>query len=489
MAAEARPDEDEDLDMYDLWKIKRKKILDPHGDLYEMARTSNVFKIKDGADLRSILQFMQRVNNVLKKYKSPGQKKPKKRFTPEEMKALANVMVNPNGFTSKDIIATTSYSSPAQANKFLQALEMKGLITLTSQLKKAMAPERDPNAPETRGRKKKAIDVPLPTPDDEDFDMGDFEDLDMSPIGEALKQYVKRYIQEAKSPLASKMKEIETQGHIAALETKLNAVAEMIEETNGRLTRIDEDNEFADMMDKNAVKEVRKQLKELEKAQAQLQKEYEKVSGGRKKEKVVGEAEDDDIPENPNDPMDHPALPEEVELNEGRYGRNSTDNDPRYLYPNLFKDDSPQIDQEWVVTYMNDSVIVMAHNKGAAIKAGADMMGVPGPDEEYMTARLKENTRMDESLLRMQKLAGLITEGEYKVKLIKEGTASDQYPADLVHIIIDMMVDEGILKADNWEMAIPYIEKAAETEWMDGNDEVDVARVAYKAMKADGVLE
>ena len=106
--------------------------------------------------------------------------------------------------------------------------------------------------------------------------------------------------------------------------------------------------------------------------------------------------------------MDHPALPEEVELNEGRYGRNSTDNDPRYLYPNLFKDDSPQIDQEWVVTYMNDSVIVMAHNKGAAIKAGADMMGVPGPDEEYMTARLKENTRMDESMIRMKKLAGII---------------------------------------------------------------------------------
>ena len=91
------------------------------------------------------------------------------------------------------------------------------------------------------------------------------------------------------------MKEIEIQGRTAALETKLAAVAEMIEETEGRLTRIDEDNEFRDMMDKNAVKEVRKQLKELERAQAKLQKEYDKVSGGRKKEKVVDEADADKL--------------------------------------------------------------------------------------------------------------------------------------------------------------------------------------------------
>jgi hypothetical protein len=74
-------------------------------------------------------------------------------------------------------------------------------------------------------------------------------------------------------------------------------------------------------------------------------------------------------------------------------------------------------------------------------------------------------------------------------KFLAEGTASDPYPADLVPTIIDMMIDEGILTKDNWEMAIPYIEKAAETEWVDGNDEHDVGRVAYKAMKADGILE
>ena len=265
--------------------------------LDEMARTSNVFKLSQEASMKDVLQFMQRVNDVLKTYKSPGQKRPKKRFTPEEMKALATAMLKPEGFTSKDVIATTTYNSPAQANKFLKALEMKGLITLTSQLKKSMEPTRDPNAPETRGRKRRDAEFDMSDDPMADLDaLGLGGDIDLSdPLAEnnntmsELEKYIKKVIKEAKNPLAQKMKEIENQGRVAALETKLAAIAEMIEETEGRLTRIDEDNEFRDMMDKNAVKEVRKQLKELERAQAKLQKEYDKVSGGRKKEKVVDE--------------------------------------------------------------------------------------------------------------------------------------------------------------------------------------------------------
>lgn len=150
--------------------------------LDEMARTANVFALAKEASIKDVLGFMQRVNNLLKTYKSPGQKRPKKRFTPEEMKALAKVMLQDGGFTSKDIIAATSYNSPAQANKFLAALEQKGLIKLTSQLKKSMAPERDPDAPETRGRKAKSAEFDVPD-DALDMDFGDFEDLDLGDIG------------------------------------------------------------------------------------------------------------------------------------------------------------------------------------------------------------------------------------------------------------------------------------------------------------------
>jgi vacuolar-type H+-ATPase subunit I/STV1 len=300
--------------------------------LEEMARTSNVFKLSQNADLKQVLQFMQRVNNVLKTYKSPGQKRPKKRFTPEEIKTLATAMLKPEGFTSKDVITATSYSSPAQANKFLKALEMKGLITLTSQLKKAMEPTRDSNAPETRGRKRR----------DAEFDMSDdpMADLDALGLGGSidlsdplaenkttmseLEKYIKQVIKEAKNPLAKKMKEIETQGRRAALETKLAAIDEMIEETNGRLTRIDEDNEFRDMMDKNAVKEVRKQLKELERAKAKLQKEYGKM--GNKLPKNYDEdggkkVMDEDLPVE-EDAVENAV--DEVELEEDNFELNES---------------------------------------------------------------------------------------------------------------------------------------------------------------------
>ena len=312
MAADSRPEED-DMGM---------ELPGMEEDLEEMARTSNVFKLSQEADLKQVLQLMQRVNDVLKTYKSPGQKRPKKRFTPEEIKALATAMLKPEGFTSKDVIAATSYNSPAQANKFLKALEMKGLITLTSQLKKAMEPTHDPNAPETRGRKRRDAEFDMSDDPMADLDaLGLGGDIDLSdPLAEntntmsELEKYIKKVIKEAKNPLAKKMKEIETQGRKAALETKLAAIDEMIEETQGRLTRIDEDNEFRDMMDKNAVKEVRKQLKELERAKAKLQKEYGKMKnmlpknydedGGKK-------IMDEDIP------VEEDAIDEEAfELNE-----------------------------------------------------------------------------------------------------------------------------------------------------------------------------
>ena len=84
-------------------------------ELSEMPRTSNIFKLSQEASIKDVLQFMQRVNNVLKTFKSPGQKRPKKRFTPEEMKALAMAMLKPEGFTSKDVIAATSYNSPTRS--------------------------------------------------------------------------------------------------------------------------------------------------------------------------------------------------------------------------------------------------------------------------------------------------------------------------------------------------------------------------------------
>jgi hypothetical protein len=301
--------------------------------LEEMARTANVFKLKGNFSYKDVLGFMLRVNNILKTYKSPGQKRPKARFTQNDMKKLAAAITSSEGFTSKDIrLAIDAYNTPAQANKFLKALEMKGYIELISQLKKSMEPTRDPNAPETRGRKRK----------DAEFDMSDdpMADLDALGLGGSidlsdplaennntmseLEKYIKKVIKEAKNPLAKKMKEIENQGRRAALETKLAAIDEMIEETQGRLTRIDEDNEFRDMMDKNAVKEVRKQLKELERAKAKLQKEYGKMKNMLPKnydEDEKGKVMDEEVPV-AEDAID--AAIDEVELEEDNFALNES---------------------------------------------------------------------------------------------------------------------------------------------------------------------
>ena len=490
LAADSRPEED-DITPPGIEDMSPDPMFGPNPsfveeeELSEMPRTSNIFKLSQEASMKDVLQFMQRVNDVLKTFKSPGQKRPKKRFTPEEMKALATAMLNPEGFTSKDVIAATSYNSPAQANKFLKALEMKGLITLTSQLKKAQEPTRDPDAPETRGRKRRDAEFDM-ADDPTAMDFGDFDDLDLGSIDaleentntmSELEKYIKQQIREtknsltklnerapyrnpeipvdkvlqvlqdfyvrdltrlkqelerssgeptaqprfkakledmmaklasfggssledvearvklkealseAKNPLAKKMKEIENQGRLAALETRLAAVAEMIEETEGRLTRIDEDNEFRDMMDKNAVKEVRKQLKELEKAKAKLEKEKAKLEGkGMKKKEVVDEIEDEDIPENPNDPMDHPAISE-------------------------------------------------------------------------------DDFALNESTLRMQKLAGLITESDIKKKLsLKEGLD----PQDLR--TLEVTIDSFLTQGD--EGPIPKAGDVLTYDWTDDNREI-----------------
>ena len=140
--------------------------------LDEMARTSNTFMLAKDTSTADVRSFMNKVNNLLKTYKSPGQKKPKSRFTPEDMDRLTSVLKKAN-FTSKEVLdAIEGWNNSAQANTFLKVLQDKGYILITSELKKFSKPERDPNAPETRGRKKKVKD------EDEDTKKKDKEPTD-----------------------------------------------------------------------------------------------------------------------------------------------------------------------------------------------------------------------------------------------------------------------------------------------------------------------
>ena len=97
-------------------------------------------------------------------------------------------------------------------------------------------------------------------------------------------------IREAKgTSYEAKLAEIEKQGHITTLEAKIDAVAEMIEAKNNRLSLVNEDENLSELIDKKKIKEMQKEIKLLEKTKLKLEKLYEKKSGGMKKDVVVDE--------------------------------------------------------------------------------------------------------------------------------------------------------------------------------------------------------
>jgi predicted lipid-binding transport protein (Tim44 family) len=103
---------------------------------------------------------------------------------------------------------------------------------------------------------------------------------------------VKEGLNEAKRvPVAIEMKEVEKSSQAIALEAKLNAIEEAIENRKSKLA-LAESEELAEMIDPSMVKTLNKEIKELEKHKAKTQKIYEKMTGKAKKEEVIGEDND-----------------------------------------------------------------------------------------------------------------------------------------------------------------------------------------------------
>jgi hypothetical protein len=240
-------------------------------NINKVARFSPDFANMDVSDQRrAIAEFMIKVINVASARQGKGA--PKKFF---EKQDLINVvkLLQKGEFSSQDLVDAVSYfTRPQQANKLLAAWKEKGWVTF---------PETKPSVTRLR-------------PDRPRLNLGDL-DLD-----EHIKNYVYSYLKESASPFNNKLKEIEATGKIAALEAKLNAVEEMVNAANERLSRIDEDEEFSEMMDKGKVNSMRSEVKQLEKTREKLQKEYAKTKNGKKstKEPVMDEDKDIDLEEN-----------------------------------------------------------------------------------------------------------------------------------------------------------------------------------------------
>ena len=91
----------------------------------------------------------------------------------------------------------------------------------------------------------------------------------------------------------AELAEIDKQSAIVAMEAKIDKLAEMIEAKTTRLSMVSEDENLSELIDKRRVREMQKEIKILEKEKSKMEKVYEKMHGGKKKE-VVSEEEIDE---------------------------------------------------------------------------------------------------------------------------------------------------------------------------------------------------
>jgi len=96
-----------------------------------------------------------------------------------------------------------------------------------------------------------------------------------------------------KESIKDRVKEIEKQGSIAALEAKMNAIDEEINERQSKLDMVSENDAIAEFINPARIKEINREIKELEKAKGKYEKMHEKMTGSKKREIVDEEVIDE----------------------------------------------------------------------------------------------------------------------------------------------------------------------------------------------------
>ena len=82
-----------------------------------------------------------------------------------------------------------------------------------------------------------------------------------------------------KETVDSKLAEIEKAGKITTLEAQIEALTELIETKNQRISMVTEDDNLSELVDKKKMKEMQREVKLLEKKKAGMEKMYEKLAG------------------------------------------------------------------------------------------------------------------------------------------------------------------------------------------------------------------
>ena len=96
-----------------------------------------------------------------------------------------------------------------------------------------------------------------------------------------------------KETVDSKLAEIEKAGKVTTLEAQIEALDEAITTKNERISMVTEDDNLSELVDKAKMKEMQREVKELEKRKAKMEKLYEKMCGkAYVKTEIVDEAEE-----------------------------------------------------------------------------------------------------------------------------------------------------------------------------------------------------
>ena len=124
--------------------------------------------------------------------------------------------------------------------------------------------------------------------------------IDLHPVGmsetksnkdEEVKEVEKK--RPKKDTTESKLAEIEKAGKITTLEAQIDALSEIIEGKTQRLSLVSEDESLSELMDKKKIKDMQREIKDLERKKVKMEKLYEKMSGGSySKKEVVDETEE-----------------------------------------------------------------------------------------------------------------------------------------------------------------------------------------------------
>ena len=179
-----------------------------------------------------------------------------------------------------------------------------------------------------------------------------------------------------KSSYMAELAEIDKQSALVAMETKISALEEMAKAKEARLEMVNEDENLSELISKSAVKEMRKDIKEINKAKLKLEKLYEKASGS-KPSKVI----DEDMSE----------LPDEIAARE----KDAIERDARKL-------EEEDVEETYSIsTYEEDDVEVSEEM--------SELPDVVAAREKYEierdARRLEESN--NEEINRFRKLAGL----------------------------------------------------------------------------------